>query len=321
MDKGESSKKSKRVLVIDVNKSTSEAEQMIKGLASEQRLHILQFLGDQVCSISDIASALEMPASTVTLHINTLEEAGLIKTELTPANRGLQKVCSRIFDRVIIELPRPVEEHDRLIEISMPIGNFVDCQVTPTCGIASESGIIGLLDEPKSFYEPDRVNAQLIWFRHGYIEYRYPNRLPPKTILDSFQLSMEICSEAPLHHKDWPSDITIWVNGIEIGTWTSPADFGGQRGSLTPDWWENWNTQYGLLKVWQVTPQQTFIDGVKISDVTLPELNISQYPFITVRIGVKKTAQHVGGINLFGDRFGNYPQNILLRCNFHPDED
>jgi predicted transcriptional regulator len=309
---------SRRALVIDTNGSPADAEQKIKGLASEQRLRILQFLGDQICSINEIAAALKMPNSTVTLHINALEESGLIKTELTPANRGLQKVCSRLYDRVIIELPRPIEKQERLVEMSMPIGNYVDCQAATTCGLASETGIIGLLDDPKSFYEPDHVHAQLIWFRHGYVEYRFPNRLPPKVILDNLQLSMEICSEAPLHHDDWPSDITVWVNGCEIGYWTSPADFGGQRGSLTPEWWESWNTQYGLLKVWQVTQEQSYVDGLKISDVTLSNLNIEQRQYITIRIGVKEDAQHVGGLNLFGAKFGNYPQDLVMRLNFHP---
>ncbi|MEJ5203471.1 MAG: transcriptional regulator, partial [Anaerolineales bacterium] len=234
----------------------------------------------------------------------------------TPANRGLQKVCSRLYDRVIIELPHAVEPAERLIEISMPIGHYMDCQVAPTCGLASETGIIGLLDDPASFYEPAHVNAQLIWFRKGYVEYRFPNRLPPRATLDSLQLSMEICSEAPLHHDDWPSDITVWINGIEIGTWTSPADFGGQRGSLTPDWWETWNSQFGLLKVWQVTREHTYIDGIKISDVSLADLQVEQHQFITVRIGVKEDAKHVGGLNLFGAKFGNYPQDILLRLAY-----
>jgi predicted transcriptional regulator len=309
---------SMRVMVIDTNGSPSDAEQKIKGLASEQRLRILQFLGNQVCSTNDIVNALKMPSSTVTLHINILEKAGLIKTELTPANRGLQKVCSRLYDRVMIELPRAAERQERLIETSMPIGNFVDCQVTTTCGLASEFGIIGLLDDPKSFYEPDHILAQLIWFRHGYVEYRFPNRIPPKVDLDNLQLSMEICSEAPLHHDDWPSDITVWVNGCEIGTWTSPADFGGQRGSLTPEWWETWNTQYGLMKVWQVTQEQSYVDGIKISDVTLSDLNIEHGQYITIRIGVKEDARHAGGLNLFGAKFGNYPQDLVMRLNFHP---
>ena len=81
----------KRVLVIDTNKSASDAEQIIKGLASEQRLRLLKFLGDEVCSINDIASALNMPASTVTLHINSLETSGLIKTEFNPRQSRFAK--------------------------------------------------------------------------------------------------------------------------------------------------------------------------------------------------------------------------------------
>ena len=288
-------------------------ERTLKGLASEQRLSILKFLGHQVCSVSEIAAALEMPNSTATLHINTLQEAGLIKTELTPANRGLQKVCSRLYDRVIIDLPRAVERVEQAVEISMPIGSYVDCQVVPTCGLAGELGIVGLLDDPTSFYEPEHVYAQLLWFRQGHVEYRFPNRLPPKVTLDSLQLSMEICSEAPLHHDDWPSDITLWINSQEIGTWTSPADLGGRRGSLTPDWWENWNSQYGLLKVWQVTPTGSFVDGMPVSDVKLADLGVEQGRYITVRIGVKEDARHIGGINIFGSKFGNYPQDIMMR--------
>lgn len=288
----------------------------LKGLASEQRLHILRFLGNRTCSVSEIAAAMAMPASTATLHINQLEKAGLIKTELTPANRGLQKVCSRLYDRVIVDLPHAAEQAELAVEISMPIGSYVDCQAALTCGLISERGIIGLLDDPTAFYEPEHINAQLIWFRQGYVEYRFPNRLPPQVVLDSLQLSMEICSEAPLHHDNWPSDISVWINDQEIGVWTSPADFGGQRGSLTPDWWERWNSQYGLLKVWQVTPTGSFVDGMSVSDVKLTDLGVEQGRYITVRIGVKEDARHSGGMNIFGRKFGNYPQDIMMRLNY-----
>ena len=56
--------------------------------------------------------------------------------------------------------------------------------------------------------------AQLLWFRAGYVEYRFPNRVPPGARVQSLQLTAEICSEAPLHDLDWPSDITVWINGI-----------------------------------------------------------------------------------------------------------
>lgn len=119
-----------------------------------------------------------------------------------------------------------------------------------------------------------------------------------------------------MHHEDWPSDITVWINGVDIGTWTSPADFGGLRGVLTPSWWETRNTQYGLLKVWQVNQEGSFIDGIKISEVRLPQLEIADRSFLSVRFGIRADTEHVGGINLFGKSFGNYPQDILLRINY-----
>ena len=86
---------------------------------------------------------------------------------------------------------------------------------------------------------------------------------------------------------------------------------------LTPAWQPTHATQYGLLKTWQVTSAGAQVDGLKVSDVTLADLNILNQPYISVRIGVKPDARHVGGVNLFGAKFGNYPQDILLRLRYH----
>ena len=84
----------------------------------------------------------------------------------------------------------------------MPIGAYTDVSIIPTCGLAGELGIIGHLDDPSTFYEPERIYAQLLWFRLGYVEYRFPNRLPPNVALDDIEVSFEVCSEAPLHHME-----------------------------------------------------------------------------------------------------------------------
>ena len=198
----------------------------------------------------------------------------------------------------------------------MPVGAFVDINVTPTCGLVGELGIIGHLDNPGAFYEPERIHAQLLWFRRGFVEYRFPNRLPPNVLLDDVEVTFEVCSEAPLHHPDWPSDVTVWIDEVEIGSWTSPADFGGERGALTPDWWDTQNSQFGLLKVWKVTTNGSYVDGVMVSNKSLRDLNLKPSEPIRIRIGIKDNAAHVGGINLFGDKFGNYPQGIVLRQHF-----
>ena len=291
-------------------------EAVTKALGSETRLEILRFLSAHTCTLLEIAEALDLPPSTATLHINVLEKAGLIETDLRPATRGLQKVCARVFDRVVIQLPSEHAIEDTTVEVSMPIGAYTNVNIVPTCGLAGELGIIGHLDDPSTFYEPDRIYAQLLWFRRGYVEYRFPNRLPPNVVLDDIEISFEVCSEAPLHHTDWPSDITVWIGDVEIGTWTSPADFGGERGALTPAWWDSQNSQYGLLKVWRVTNSGSFVDGIQVSKMTLNHLTLKPGEPIGVRIGIKQNAPNIGGINLFGSKFGNYPQDIVLRQHY-----
>jgi hypothetical protein len=40
-----------------------------------------------------------------------------------------------------------------------------------------------------------------------------------------------------------------------------------------------------------------------------------------VRLGVRPEADFVGGINLFGREFGNYPQDVELRIEFDAGDD
>ncbi len=288
--------------------------EIAKALSTDLRVAIFKKLLEKPMNVIEIAEMFNIPPSTAAVNIKKLEDAELIRTEMVPGTRGTQKVCAAVFSRIIVEtIATEPEKQKDFIEIPMPIGHFFDFQVTPTCGLLSETKIIGEFDDPGSFLEPERTDAQLLWFRQGYVEYRFPNRTPRGAKVNNLELSMEICSEAPLHNLDWPSDITLWVNGIEVGTWTSPGDFGGERGVLTPSWWGEVNTQFGLLKTWRVTDHGSFIDGRSISDVSIGELSIEQVPFISVRIGVKPDAVNDGGINLFGRKFGNYETDLVMR--------
>jgi predicted transcriptional regulator len=307
----------RRIIILDDDTPPQVAEKVLKALDNSNRLRILRFLSNRIASISEIAGALDIPLSSTALHVEILEEAGLVRGEFEPASRGLQKVCSRMYDQIVVDLPVIEEARERFTEFSMPIGAYVDCQAQPTCGILNDTGIIGMLDDPSSFYEPDHFNAQLLWFHQGYVEYRFPNRIPKNSVPSVVRLSMEVCSEAPLYNLNWPSDITVWINGVELGSWTSPSDFGGEPGRLTPEWWTPRNTQYGLLKFWHVDNTEARVDGINISSVTIEDLNLDAAPFISVRIGVKADAANVGGLNLFGSRFGNYPQDLVLGISYH----
>ena len=292
------------------------AAEIFRALASDTRVAILRYLGDRVVAVNEIAKDMGLPSSTATMHIRVLENAGLLHTELRPASRGLQKVCARTYDELVFDLPRGLHNTHDAVEVQMPVGGFSDFEVEPTCGLVTSSGLIGYLDDPSAFYEPDRLNAQLLWFRTGYVEYRFPNRVPPGAKIESVQLTAEICSEAPLHDEDWPSDITVWINGVALGDWTCPSDFGGQRGRLTPSWWEEKDSQFGVLKRWRVTSRGTTIDGIELSGVDLEALGLHSREPVVVRIGVRPDAENVGGLNLFGRSFGNYPQDVGLRLEY-----
>jgi predicted transcriptional regulator len=290
---------------------------VLRALDSDTRLLILSLLSHNPMNVSELAVAMKMAHSTISINLKMLEEAGLLTVQYMPGTRGSQKLVAKRYDEITVRLPgAAVETNQDQIEVSMPVGNYRNFEVKPTCGLASDTKFIGLLDDPRSFFEPEHVFAQLLWFKQGFVEYALPNNLPYGAKASELEFSAEICSEAPQYNLDWPSDITLWINNVEVGTWTSPADFGGERGHLTPEWWPDDQTMYGLLKRWRVTPAGAFIDGERLSSVTLADLQLEANNHITVRLGVKPDARNVGGINLFGRRCGNYDQDLLMRLRY-----
>ncbi|MFO8070028.1 MAG: helix-turn-helix domain-containing protein [Alkalibacterium sp.] len=295
--------------------ANKESLAVLKAVANKHRLDILRLLSVQPYNVNELADKLNLPFSTTATNVKKLEEVNLISTELVPG-RGTQKVSAKNYDRILLDLFIHEEERfENQYVIDMPIGEYFDCYVQPNCGLVNYKSYIGIQDDPRSFYNIDRRNAQLLFMRHGFVEYRYQNQIPDGKKAEEIEVSAELCSEAPNHKEDWPSDITIWINDHEIGTWTSPSDFGGERGLLTPAWWNTNFSQYGMLKRWSATKFGIFLDDVKISSLSIEDLELEKHPFISVKIGVKDNAVNKGGFNLFGNRFGNYEQGIKLKVS------
>lgn len=201
-----------------------------------------------------------------------------------------------------------------LTEVSVPIGSYTTVQVSEPCGLAGGGRVIGAPDDPASFRSVERAAAQILWFGLGFVEYTVPGVAERDGVLESLELSMELCSETTLHNNVYPSDITLWLNGTAVGTWTSPGDFGGRPGRYTPSaWWDNRFTQYGQLKTWRVSAQGSYLDGVRVSDVTLQDLKLTGRRTFALRLGVAEDARNVGGINLFGKGFGDYGQGVTVK--------
>lgn len=290
---------------------------MIVGLCSPLRLRILRLLRTEgPLNVNEIANRMALPQSTIATNVGILGEAELIRTETSKARKGQQKVCAARYDEIIIRLDHAAEQQDNIIEVAMPVGLYTGCQVSAPCGMCSTERVIGLLDVPDGFLDPNRMQAALIWFGRGHVEYKFPNnaRISGRKVR-ALELSLELSSEVPGTNTDWPSDISIWINDIRIGTWTSPGDYGDKRGLHTPRWWKLAGSQYGQLTRWWVTGEGCFVGEQRVSAVTLADLALDGHSSIRLRIGIEEAAEHPGGINIFGRGFGNHDQDILLRLH------
>lgn len=303
-------------------KNLDEGLEIFKALGSELRINIIKLLQENHgMNMNELATSLGITNGALTSHIKKLEESGIIQVMTERGSHGNQKVCKVAVDKIVVDVESEENEEDQNIyNTEVKVGHYSDYDVYPTCGLATSQAIIGEVDDPRYFSHPDRINAGILWFTKGYIEYMIPNLLPSATKIDQITVSLEISSEAPGINNDWPSDISILLNDVKIGTWTSPGDYGDVQGIFTPDWWfPNWN-QYGLLKMIVINKKGTFVDGLKISNVTINEFNLDYKSTVRFKFEIEEDAKNVGGITIFGSEFGNYNQDIKVRIAYSPME-
>ena len=288
-----------------------------KALSSPMRARMLSLLGIRPMNVNELAEALSLPVSTAALNVRQLEEVGLISTEIQPGIRGAMKLCSRRIDSVSMRLTSETLDGMSALTLQLPIGSY-SCadNIQSECGLVSDHAWIGETNAPRSFYHPDRFSAQMLWFRSGELEYRFSlGEIDPAQV-SFIEFSMEMSSNAPMYREDFKSDIHVTVNGTTLGTWTSPGDYGGRRGRLNPSWWSDTSSQFGLLKTWRVDASCSQLDGETLSGVTLADLNLAAHDYLSLRVGVSADSEHVGGLNLFGDKFGDFAQGIVMRIGY-----
>ena len=291
---------------------------IFKALGSEVRVAIImQLLKNPGMNMNELAASLNITNGALTSHIKKLEACGIISISNETAGHGNQKICSVHEDKILIELALP-DSRENVYEAEIKVGHYCDHSILPTCGLSTSRGVIGEVDDPRYFAHPDRYNADILWFTQGYVDYDIPNVIPPRQKITQLMVSAEISSEAPGINSDWPSDISFYLNGSFVGQWTSPGDFGDVPGIFTPDWWfPNWN-QYGLLKMLVINRHGTFIDGLKISDKSIDDFNLTSSSSLRFRFAVDGNSEHVGGLTIFGKTFGNYAQDIKTTLTYEP---
>ncbi|MCW3778148.1 ArsR/SmtB family transcription factor [Levilactobacillus namurensis] len=279
------------------------------------RLEIINLLSKSKMNVKEIATAVGLSSTITIMHLNKLEAAHIIRTE----KHGNQRISILTVDNITIHFPKQLYVPYKKYEFNLPIGQYTNYQVKPTCGLAGQTGFIGQVDNPKYFMNPERTDAGMLWFSEGFVEYTVPNYLTSEQQIKMIEFTVELSSEFPFSNNNWLSDITIALAGKTLGTWTSPGDFSDVRGKYTPEWVYNDMNQYGLLKTIRISEYGSFIDGHHFSDVKISDINTHRDNW-TLRFSVPQTAKHCGGCTIFGKHFGNYNQDIRFRTYYQEKE-
>lgn len=298
-------------------------ESLGMALSSKIRRKILLLLNTSSYSIVEIAEKLNIPVSTAAFNVKVLKDVDLVLVTAKQASKGNTKIVSRNVDKILIKLFDEVsyESEIKSHTVEVPVGSFFEAKVLPPCGMASEKSMLSIDDFPSVFYEPERFKAQIVWFSKGYLEFRIPNYfIKDKDVVD-LNISFEICSEAPNYQNDWKSDITFWINDVELCTYLSDGDYGIRRGRLNPHWWPDYSTQYGKLVNIMIDNNNVFLNEKGVSGVKLKNLKITEGEYFTFRLGNKPDSKNQGGLNLFGAKFGDYAQSIIFKFDYKNKEE
>lgn len=293
---------------------------LFEALSSNVRIEILNLLmqnGDT--NMNQLAKELNITNGAITSHIKKLQDANLIKVRSRAGVRGAQKVCSLAASKIIVDLFDENTMLKNVYSFDIGVGHYIDYKIKPTCGIVNEKVIIGELDDTRYFAYPERINARLLWFASGYVTYKLPNSLRISEACTELQIGMELASEAPGYATYYPSDVNFKINDIDLGYITLPGENNDRRGIFTPLWWFENLGQYGKLKLLTVNENGCFIDGLKISDVTIDELKISPQSDISFTIEASENAINKGGVSIFGNGFGDYDSGITVKMFYRTD--
>ncbi|MBX9867494.1 MAG: ArsR family transcriptional regulator [Burkholderiales bacterium] len=293
-------------------KINSQNVAFFNALASSTRLKIIELLMPAHKNIKELATQLNLSSSIVAKHIEILENVGIIKSKTIKANRGVQKVCQVVLTDYHLVFDERNKSNELIQEFEVNIGHFVNYSVFGTCGLSTRDAFIGICDDTRYFSHPERVNAGILWFAHGEIEYVLPSFLfNSLSKIKALEFNLEICSEAPGINENFMSDIYFSINGTHLGTWLSHGDFGNKKGNFTPRWW--YLTEYGDLVNIRIDQSGTYINEQLVSEITIGHLNLSDVNDSFLKISSPINTKNPGGVNLLGKGFGNYDQGIMMR--------
>ena len=148
----------------------------------------------------------------LTSHVKKLEESGILAILPEHSGHGNQKVCRINVDKILVDIASNNDSPDEdSYSIDIPIGNYFNYSVYPTCGLSTTDNLIGEVDDPRYFAHPSHVDANLkvredagcVAFMRGPIVYCFegvenPGLLQSYHIFEDAKMEEEVCKEGLL---------------------------------------------------------------------------------------------------------------------------
>jgi len=287
---------------------------LCSALGSPVRIRIIYYLQFwYVREITKMSSDLSIPMTTLMHHLEKLADAGVVILYYKYSKRASVRMAAREMKNININLyfdGRDMVEKKVSYSQSVGVGCYSDYSGDTVKLLLAENRVVSI---PGDNFPEERFNSLLVFTNYGRISYSFSNGKAKSSRVKEIVFTFEICSEAPFYDNNYLSDITFWVNGVELTTYTLIGDFGDRRGKLNPAWWPAVNTQYGQLVRLSANKNGVMINGNVVNPrVNVDHLMLDKGHKTEFTFGNKDTAEHRGGFNLFGRSFGDYPQDICM---------
>ena len=262
--------------------------QVAKALSSPLRVKMIGLLASRSMNVNELAEALSMPVSTAALNVRQLEEAGLISTEIQPGIRGAMKLCSRRIDSVSLHLVPETQDGVSALTLKLPLGSYARARGSAKATRRARSTTRIVSPRSSCGLNPARSNTVSRWAKSTpsrWSGWKFRWRFPP-TRRCTARISRAIFTSASAR-----------------GSWAC-----GQAPAIT--------ARGAAASTWRIDSLGCTLDGEPLSSVTVADLQLDALEYIPLRIGIHADAAHVGGINLFGEKFGDFAQGIVVRVGY-----
>ena len=103
--------------------SLKESAEVFKALSTPMRLRIMELIYEQEMSMNDLAEALGLTNSAISLHVGKLESAGLVTIRTSSGKRGIMKIVQPVYSRMMVDMAPQIKPR-HCYQDDIPIGCY-----------------------------------------------------------------------------------------------------------------------------------------------------------------------------------------------------